>query len=145
MKLKKIMTKLNKDEFLAKLNDLKEKLGLTYVFITHDLSVVKHFSDEIMVMYLGEMVEKANVADLFDNPQHPYTKALLSAIPVPSIKKKRERVILKGEITSPINPKAACRFAPRCIYAVEKCFNEVPKKITLDGRHDVRCLRIGEI
>ncbi|MCH4887057.1 ATP-binding cassette domain-containing protein [Acidaminobacter sp. JC074] len=132
-------------QILNLLNDLKERLGLTYVFITHDLSVVKHFSDEIMVMYLGEMVEKASVKQLFLNPKHPYTKALLSAIPVPSIRNKRERVVLKGEITSPINPPQACRFAPRCIYATDKCFNELPEITKIDDGHTVRCLRIGEI
>ena len=132
-------------QILNLLNELKEKLGLTYVFITHDLSVVKHFSDEIMVMYLGEMVEKASVEQLFSNPQHPYTKALLSAIPVPSIKKKRERVILKGEITSPINPPEACRFAPRCVFAQDKCHQSLPEVISIDEGHDVRCMRIGEI
>lgn len=132
-------------QILNLLNDLKEKLGLTYVFITHDLSVVKHFSDEIMVMYLGEMVEKSTVDQLFEKPQHPYTRALLSAIPVPSIKKKKKRIILKGEITSPIHPEKACRFASRCHYAIDKCLKEVPDKITLSDGHEVRCFRVGEL
>ncbi len=96
------------------MQDLQQELDLTYMFITHDLSVVKHFSDDIGVMYLGQMVEKAASKDLFADPMHPYTKALLSAIPVPSLTHKRERVMLEGEITSPINPAPGCRFAKRC-------------------------------
>lgn len=108
-------------QILNLMADLQKELGLTYMFITHDLSVVKHFSDEIMVMYLGEVVEKAPTKKLFANPTHPYTKALLSAIPAPTLKKKMERVKLKGELTSPVNPDKGCRFAKRCPYAVEKC------------------------
>ena len=104
--------------------DLQEERGLTYIFVTHDLSVVKHISDEIMVMYLGQMVEKAPADELFANPLHPYTKALLSAIPVPDIHAKKQRILLKGEITSPINPKPGCRFAARCIYATDACAKE---------------------
>lgn len=101
--------------------DLQEERGLTYIFVTHDLSVVKYISDEIMVMYLGQMVEKAPADELFDNPLHPYTKALLSAIPLPDVHAKRKRILLEGEITSPINPKPGCRFAARCIYATQEC------------------------
>jgi peptide/nickel transport system ATP-binding protein len=101
--------------------DLQEERGLAYMFVTHDLSVVKYISNDIMVMYLGNMVEKAPSDELFKNPQHPYTKALLSAIPVPDIHNKKKRIIMQGEITSPINPKPGCRFMARCQYASEEC------------------------
>ena len=104
-------------QILNLMQDLQEQMGLTYIFITHDLSVVNHFANDIAVMYLGQLIEKAPSVTLFDNPVHPYTKALLSAIPVPSLRKKRQRVMLKGEISSPINPKPGCRFAVRCPYA----------------------------
>jgi len=103
--------------------DLQEERDLTYMFVTHDLSVVKYISDEIMVMYLGQVVEKAPSDELFRDPLHPYTQALLSAIPIPDIHQKRERIIMKGEITSPINPKPGCRFAARCWLASEECNN----------------------
>ena len=108
-------------QVLNLMQDLQEEFGLTYMFITHDLSVVKHFSDDIAVMYLGQLVEKAPSKDLFRNPIHPYTKALLSAIPVASVTKKMERIRLQGEITSPINPAKGGRFAKRCVYAIEIC------------------------
>lgn len=114
-------------QVLNLMQDLQEEFGLTYMFITHDLSVVKHFSDDIAVMYLGQLVEKAPSKDLFRNPIHPYTKALLSAIPVASVTKKMERIRLQGEITSPINPAKGCRFAKRCVYAKEICRQEDPK------------------
>ena len=101
--------------------DLQEQRNIAYMFVTHDLSVVKYISDDIMVMYMGNMVEKAPADRLFENPMHPYTQALLSAIPVPSIHNRKERIIMRGEITSPINPKPGCRFAARCRYASEAC------------------------
>ena len=101
--------------------DLQEQLGLAYMFVTHDLSVVKYISDDIMVMYLGQMVEKAPADELFSNTRHPYSKALLSAVPVPSLHNRQQRIILKGELTSPVNPKPGCRFAARCVYATEEC------------------------
>ena len=103
--------------------DLQEQQGLAYMFVTHDLSVVKYISDDILVMYLGTMVEKAPANELFANPVHPYTKALLSAIPVPDIHNKNKRIIMQGEITSPIDPKPGCRFMARCPYASEECNN----------------------
>ena len=106
-------------QILNLMEDLQEKMGLTYMFITHDLSVVHHFSNDIAVMYLGKLIEKAPSDELFKNPTHPYTQALLSAIPLPNIHKKLDRVILKGEITSPIEPKPVCRFANRCNYATD--------------------------
>ena len=121
------------------LHELKEKLGLTYIFITHDLSVVKYFSDDIAVMYLGQMVEKAPAKQLFANPQHPYTKALLSAIPVPDPEFKTERIILQGELTSPINPGEGCRFARRCIYASEMCFKQNVALKEVEKEHFVAC------
>ena len=106
-------------QILNLLKDLQERLDLTYIFITHDLSVVNHFSDDIAVMYLGQIVEKAPAEELFQNPIHPYTKALLSAIPIPELGAKRPRIALKGEITSPIDPPAECRFAKRCFECQE--------------------------
>jgi len=109
-------------QILNLLMDLQDNLGLTYMFITHDLSVVKHISDEIMVMYMGVCVEKAKSKDLFRNPLHPYTKALIAAVPVPKLREKGvKRTILKGEVSSPINLPPGCRFAPRCPYACDKC------------------------
>ena len=129
-------------QILNLMQDLQERLGLTYIFITHDLSVVKHISDEIMVMYLGQVVEKCGSDDLFKDPRHPYTKALLSAIPIPSLGVKRERIFLKGELTSPVNPRPGCRFAPRCPYADEECFKRNPL-LTDDGRgHFAACHHI---
>lgn len=119
--------------------DIQEEMGLTYVFITHDLMVVKYISDHIMVMYLGQVVEKADKNDLFAHPLHPYTQALLSAVPVPNTKQKKERVLLKGEITSPINPKPGCRFAVRCPYAMEKCKEESPELLEVRPRHMAAC------
>lgn len=126
-------------QILNLMQDLQEKMGLTYMFITHDLSVVHHFADDIAVMYLGQLIEKAPSGQLFDRPTHPYTQALLSAIPVPSLNKKRERIILKGEITSPINPKPGCRFAARCPYATDRCRSEEPKLIEIEKDHFVAC------
>jgi len=101
--------------------DLQDEFGLAYIFVTHDLSVVKYISDDIMVMYLGHMVEKAPSDELFSNPMHPYTQALLSAIPVPSIHNRKKRIIMQGELTSPINPKPGCRFMDRCQYTTPEC------------------------
>jgi len=132
-------------QVLNLMQDLQEQFGLTYMFITHDLSVVKHISDEILVMYLGKMVEKTNAKDLFKNPLHPYTKALLSAIPVPSLTKKRERILLKGEIASPIEPKPGCRFAPRCPYAEDLCRSQDPEIEEIRPGHFIVCHFAREI
>jgi peptide/nickel transport system ATP-binding protein len=126
-------------QILNLMQDLQEQMGLTYMFITHDLSVVHHFADDIAVMYLGQLIEKAPSSMLFDKPTHPYTQALLSAIPVPSLNKKRERILLKGEITSPINPKPGCRFAARCPYATDRCRSEEPKLKEIEPNHFVAC------
>ncbi|MBR0129710.1 MAG: ATP-binding cassette domain-containing protein [Firmicutes bacterium] len=132
-------------QILNLLQDLQREKGMAYIFITHDLSVVKHISDHISVMYLGQMVEKAPTKELFKHTWHPYTKALLSAIPIPSLNKKMDREILKGELTSPIDPKDACRFAPRCRFACEECFNGTPKLEELSKDHFVACKRVREI
>jgi peptide/nickel transport system ATP-binding protein len=126
-------------QILNLMQDLQEEFGLTYMFITHDLSVVKHISDNIMVMYLGQVVELTSSKELFKNPLHPYTQALLSAIPVPSLTRKRERIILKGEISSPINPEPGCRFAKRCNYATDRCFKENPELRDIGNGHFVAC------
>lgn len=132
-------------QILNLMQDLQRENELTYMFITHDLSVVKHISDDILVMYLGQLVEKCKGKDLFKNSLHPYTKALLSAIPVPSLKKKKKRVLLNGELTSPINPTPGCRFAPRCIYAKDKCNTENPQIDEVSPKHFVACHYVKEI
>ena len=127
-------------QILNLMQDLQDSFGFSYLFITHDLSVVKHLSDEIMVMYLGKMVEKAKAADLFRNPVHPYTQALLSAIPVPDPDFKNERILLQGEISSPIEPAPGCRFAARCRFATEKCKGgDIPLNEVEPG-HFVACV-----
>ena len=131
-------------QILNLLKELQRDLGLSFIFITHDLSVVNHFSDEIAVMYLGKIVEKAPTEELFNNPMHPYTKALLSAIPVSDLRAKKERILIKGEITSPINPPEECRFFKRCNYACEKC-KSVPQLNEVKPGHFVACHRLGEI
>lgn len=108
-------------QILNLMMDLQENMGLTYMFVTHDLSVIKHISQRIAVMYLGKCVEVCPTEELFENPLHPYTQALLTAIPIPSLKHKQELKVLKGEVTSPINPKPGCRFADRCPMATEEC------------------------
>lgn len=133
-------------QILNLLMDLQSEKGLTYIFITHDMSVVKHISDEICVMYLGQIVEKCPTDELFRNTLHPYSKALLSAIPVPSIHNRKQRIILKGELSSPINPGKHCRFADRCIYATEQCKNEEPDFAPCGSDdHFVKCFRAGEL
>ncbi len=126
-------------QILNLMNELQKKLGLTYIFITHDLSVVNHFSDDIAVMYLGKLIEKAPAEKLFENPVHPYTRALLSAIPRPSLDRKMEKIILKGEITSPINPQPVCRFANRCNYAEDVCRAKEPALEEVAPGHFVAC------
>lgn len=126
-------------QILNLLMDLQDEFGLTYVFISHDLSVVKHISDDIMVMYMGCTVEKATKQQIFDNPCHPYTKGLLNAIPLPNLKKRGKLKVLKGEVSSPINPKPGCRFAVRCPYASDKCLSgPIPLK-EIEKDHFVAC------
>lgn len=126
-------------QILALLKQLQKDLGLTYIFITHDLSVIYYFADDIAVMYLGQLVEKAPAEELFAHPMHPYTQALLSAIPVPDLKNKRERILLKGEISSPINLPDECRFAKRCNHACEQCRASDPKLVEVSPNHFVAC------
>lgn len=130
-------------QILNLLKELQIEFNLSYIFITHDLSVVNHFSDEIAVMYLGKIVEKATSEELFANPRHPYTKALLSAIPIPELGVKKERVLIKGEITSPINPPNECRFAKRCVHVYDKC-KELPELEEVAQNHFVACHLVSE-
>ena len=123
---------------------LQDQMGMAYMFVTHDLSVVRHIANNILVMYLGQSVEKAPTEELFEAPLHPYTKALLSAIPSVDIHKPMQRIQLKGEITSPINPKPGCRFAARCPYATAEC--EKPQVLEeIKPNHFVQCCRCREI
>ena len=124
------------------LMELQQKLGLTYVFIAHDLKVVEHVSHRVAVMYLGQIVEMADSDELYRNPQHPYTKALLSAIPVPDPKPRAERIILTGDVPSPINPPNGCHFNPRCPVASEACRTDAPQLKEVSTRHFVSCLKV---
>ena len=126
-------------QVLNLLQDLQEEMGLTYLFISHDLSVVKHLSSRIAVMYLGKIVELCPADELFSHPAHPYTKALLSAIPVASIDVKRERIILPGDVPSPKNPPSGCRFHTRCPYATEKCKQAEPPLAERAPGHFAAC------
>lgn len=131
-------------QILNLLKKLQREMGLTFIFITHDLSVVNHFSDNIAVMYLGQIVELAPADELFRNPIHPYTKALLSAIPIPEVGANKERILLKGEIASPIDPPDECRFAKRCAYVCDACHANCPALKELSPSHFVACHRAGE-
>ena len=126
------------------LQELQEKLGLTYLFIAHDLSVVRHISNRVAVMYLGHIVEITNWKGLYENPLHPYTKALLSAVPIPdpSVEEKRERIVLKGDVPSPITPPPGCNFHPRCSLAIEECRQAVPPLRYITADHAVACIRV---
>lgn len=132
-------------QILNLMQDLQQERALTYLFITHNLSVVKHISTNIMVMYLGKVMEFSPAEELFAHPTHPYTKALLSAIPIPDIDIQRERILLKGEISSPIEPKPGCRFAPRCLFAKEICSQQEPPSVEVAPGHTVSCHFAGEI
>jgi len=123
------------------LSDLQKELGLSYLFIAHDLSVVKHISNKVIVMYLGKIMETANTAELFSSPKHPYTKALLSAVPIPDpvIEKSRERIILKGDIPSPMNPPSGCVFNTRCWKAQDLCRVEAPKLLKISPTREIAC------
>ena len=132
-------------QILNLMADLQKERELTYIFITHNLSVVKHISDDILVMYCGCLAEKSPCDDLFDRPLHPYTKGLLSAIPIPSLHYKRERTLLEGEIVSPVNPAPGCRFATRCPHACDRCHTELPEGREVLPGHFVACHRAEEI
>jgi oligopeptide/dipeptide ABC transporter ATP-binding protein len=131
-------------QVLNLLQDLQDEFNLTYMFVTHDLSVVRHISDDICVMYLGQLVETSPSKKLFRHPLHPYTQALLSAVPSTDIHKKKDRIILEGEITSPINPKPGCRFAKRCIYVGKPCHDPQQLEEILPD-HFVACCRVKEL
>lgn len=133
-------------QILNLLMDLQDELHLTYMFITHNLSVVKHISSDIAVMYLGQCVEKASSKELFQNPKHPYTKALLSAIPIPDISMRGMTIqTIRGEVTSPINPNPGCRFYSRCDHACERCYTESNILREVDATHSCACCRLQEL
>jgi oligopeptide/dipeptide ABC transporter ATP-binding protein len=126
------------------LEELQEKLGLTYLFIAHDLAVVQHISDRVAVMYLGRIMELTDSAELYENPLHPYTKALLSAIPIPDpvAERTRTRIVLKGEVPSPVDPPAGCHFHPRCSLAINECSQARPPLRDVGNGHYVACIRV---
>jgi peptide/nickel transport system ATP-binding protein len=126
------------------LQELQERLGLTYLFVAHDLSVVRHISDRVAVMYLGRIVEITDWKALYENPLHPYTKALLSAVPIPDpvVEEKRERIILTGDVPSPMNPPPGCNFHPRCPMAIPECSKTIPTLREIGENHEVSCIRV---
>ena len=132
-------------QVLNLMRNMQQKKNLTYLFISHDLSVVRHISDRIAVMYLGSVAEVAEKAQLYSNPMHPYTKALLSAIPLPDVKKKRQRIILEGDVPSAYNPPSGCKFHTRCPYATDRCKEEIPVLQEVEKGHKVACHRALEI
>jgi peptide/nickel transport system ATP-binding protein len=126
-------------QVLNLLEDLQEQFSLTYLFIAHDLSVVKHIGNRVAVMYLGKIVEMAATEKLFSDPKHPYTEALMSAVPVPDPDFHMERIILKGDVPSPVNPPSGCYFHPRCSYAQDICAKQTPEFHNLGGEHYATC------
>ena len=132
-------------QILNLLQDLQAQFNLTYLFVAHDLSVVEHISDEIAVMYVGKLVEQADTEDLFSNPRHPYTEALLSAVPRPNPDKPLHEIPLEGEVPSPANPPSGCHFHPRCRYARDICAQVEPPLLQFDGSHRVACHFAGEL
>jgi len=125
--------------------ELQDRLGLAYLFVAHDLSVVKHVSHRVAVMYAGRIVEIAPTEALFNAPRHPYTEALLSAVPVPDPRQRAKRIVLEGEVADTSNPPSGCHFHPRCRYAIDRCRNEVPQLVETSPGHAVRCLRAREL
>jgi oligopeptide/dipeptide ABC transporter ATP-binding protein len=126
-------------QVLQLLRELKDRFHLTYLFITHDLAVVRYVTNRVAVMYLGRIVESASTEELFDNPKHPYTEALMSAVPIPDPDSRTRRIILPGDVPSPIDPPSGCHFHPRCSYAAGRCANEPPEFRNLGGEHFVSC------
>jgi peptide/nickel transport system ATP-binding protein len=124
---------------------LQAQLGLTYLFVAHDLSVVKHISERVAVMYVGRIVEMAVTDEIFDAPRHPYTEALLSAVPKPDPRLRSQRIVLEGEVADPANPPSGCYFHPRCRYAMDVCRKETPVQEEITPRHFVSCHRAHEI
>ncbi|MGI6076348.1 MAG: ABC transporter ATP-binding protein [Pyramidobacter sp.] len=131
-------------QVLNLLADLREQRGYTYLFISHNLSVVRYVSDEVAVMYLGKLVEKADNTTLFNKPLHPYTQALLSAVPIASVGPKKQRIILEGDVPSPVNPPKGCRFAGRCVQHQEICLHDTPPLVEVEPGHFVACHRVGQ-
>ena len=127
------------------LKDLQDEFNLTYLFISHDLSVVEHVSDKVAVMYVGKIVEFSDSTSLYGNPLHPYTQALLSASPKPDPQLKRNRIILKGDVPSPINPPPGCRFHTRCLYTQDICRKEEPRLKTIQSGHEAACHFAGQV
>jgi oligopeptide/dipeptide ABC transporter ATP-binding protein len=125
--------------------ELQDRLGLAYLFVAHDLSVVKHVSHRVAVMYVGRIVEIAPTAALFDSPRHPYTEALLSAVPVPDPRLRAQRIVLEGDVADPSDPPSGCHFHPRCRYATDRCRTETPELVEVAPNHAVRCLRATEL
>jgi peptide/nickel transport system ATP-binding protein len=125
--------------------DLQDRLGMAYLFVAHDLSVVKHVSHRVAVMYVGRIVEIAPTTALFGAPRHPYTEALLSAVPVPDPRRRAQRIVLEGDVADPSNPPQGCHFHPRCRYATDRCKTETPELTEIAPQHWVRCLRAGEL
>jgi peptide/nickel transport system ATP-binding protein len=125
--------------------DLQDQLGLTYLFVAHDLSVVKHISDRVAVMYVGKIVEVAETKVLFEQPKHPYTEALLSAVPKPDPRQRSERIVLEGDVADSANPPTGCYFHPRCAYAVDRCKTETPRLEEMEGGRTVACHRANEV
>lgn len=132
-------------QILNLLQDLQDDMGLTYLFVAHDLSVVAHISDRVAVMYVGKMVEMASTRELYTAPKHPYTEALMSAIPLPNPKKREKRVLLTGEVASPANPPSGCYFHPRCTYCIDLCKQEEPLLREISPNHFVKCHRADEL
>jgi peptide/nickel transport system ATP-binding protein len=132
-------------QILNLLQDLQEQFGLTYLFVAHDLSVVEHISDRVVVMYVGKLVESAATKELFLNPKHPYTEALLSAVPKPDPRKRTEPIVLAGEVADPANPPSGCYFHPRCRYKVDRCVTETPSLREIAPDHFVSCHRADEL
>jgi peptide/nickel transport system ATP-binding protein/oligopeptide transport system ATP-binding protein len=134
-----------RSQILNLLRDLQDRLGLAYIFVSHDLAVVKHIADRVAVMNLGEIVESADTRTLFASPRHPYSRALLSAIPVPNPKARRSRILLQGEMPSALNPPPGCRFHTRCPYVIERCRIERPQLLAGSGGHATACHRTAEL